>query len=1077
MFRLAIHHGVKVAVAILIICLIGIVAIFRVPVQMIPNMDVTEVSVLTTWPGATPHDVEKEILIEQEKYLRSIPGLERMTSEAGTGSAEIEMEFAPGTDLQEVLIRVNNALSQVPSYPENVDQPRIFTSSYSDNAFLYYAIQTLPGNPGNVDIIAMRDFIDDHVRTAIERTPGVSEVRVNGGAERQVRILVDPAKLAERGIGVLELREALRRRNVDVSGGDIDSGKRRYMLRTVGRFRSMEDIEQTVVAERDGVLIYLRDVGQAELGLGEVQRHSSFNGDPSIMLSVKRQAGANVITVMDNVTETVEELNEGVLRARGLRMILSSDDVRYVRDAVVLVKRNLILGSVLAAAVLFLFLRSFSSTLIGAMGIPVCTIAAFLGLLLTGRSINVISLAGIAFAIGMTLDNSIVVMENIHRHRRSGKGLFDAALAGVSEVWTAVLASTLTTVFVFIPIIFVREEAGQLYSDIAVAISSSILMSMVVAITVIPCAAARWLRVRDGATDPPAAGVQPRPSAFAPLHVLGERFHNVTMRAVACLLRGWGRRLVLIGAVLAAAFAVIIFLTPKAEYLPEGEEAKVFSFVSPPPGYNLDEVHAGSKAIDEYFVPHIDADPARFQRGETGVPALRTMFNITHPNRLVTIMTTVDPGHIDDLIEVIDRRFGSIPGMNVFSSRGSIFSGNLGGTRSIDLDIHGPELSAIYDVGLAAFRHARTVFREPQVRTAPSLVLGQPLLEVRPDWERAREFGIEPAELGYLVSAFSDGAYLDEFFLNDEKIDMYLHSMQGAMRKPQDLDHLLVYSTQGGVLPLSALARIEERVDTDVIRRVDSRRTVTLTIVPPRGIPLEAAVETVRKGLIEGLRAEGIIPPDVQVRIAGASDKLNATRRSMSGNFILAIVISFLLMVAIFSHWGFPFIIMLSVPLGISGGIIGLWLMNHLHYFLGVFGVPAINQPLDMLTMLGFLVVIGTVVNNPILIVDQSVRRIRQGGAPIDQAILETTATRLRPIMMTTITTIFGLAPLVFLPGAGTELYRGLGAIVLFGLFFSTLVTVFFIPCLLSSLLQAAETFARRRRANGVWLVRPAADK
>lgn len=1056
MLRTIIQNGVKAAVAVLIICIIGAVAVFRVPIQMIPNMDVTTISVETVWAGATPRDVEQEILFEQEKYLRSIPGLHRMTSTAGSSRAEIELEFLPGTDVQEVLIRVNNALAQVPRYPENVDQPRIATSSASESSFLYYSIQPLPGNPQGVDIIMERDFVDNFIRTAIERVNGVSQVRVSGGAHRQVKVMVDPAKLAERQIGVIELRDALRRRNIDVSGGDFESGKRRYMLRTVGRFGSVEEIEEAVIAKRDGSLVYLRDVGEAVLDHAEVVRISSFNGAPSISISIKRQIGSNVIEVMDRVTETVDQLNAGLLKERGMRINWSSDDVMYVREAIAIVKKNFVLGSVLASAVLFLFLRSFSTTFLGALGIPICTIAAFLGLLVTGRTINVISLAGVAFAIGMTLDNSIVVMENIYRHRLMGKGSFDAAFEGVKEVWTAVFASTLTTVFVFIPIIFVQEEAGQLYSDIAVAIASSIIMSMVVAITVVPCAAARWMKV-----DVDQDGTSRAPKGMARAGMIMSSF---IVRLVSWILESVPRRIGAILGVLVTSIGILFFLTPKSEYLPEGEEAKVFTIMSPPSGYNLNEMQEIAREVDAFLVPHINEDPGKFARGESNLPAIKTIFNICRPTSLMTIVTTWDPKQIDDYLRIIDERFGQVPGVTSFSSRGSIFSGNFGGTRSIDLDISGPNLATIYSVARKTFDKAGELFLSPQVRAEPGLALGQPVLEVRPDWVRAEEFGVGARELGYLVAAFSDGAYLDEFFLEDEKIDMFLYSTQTEKRGPGALNDLEIYSPTGGVVPLGALARIEETLKTDVIQRVDGRRTVTLSIVPPRDVPLEAAVERVEAQLISGMRKSGELPSDVRIRIAGASDKLKATRQALGGNFLLAVVISYLLMVAIFSHWGYPFIIMLSVPLGVSGGVIGLWLINHWHILFGFLGVKPINQPLDMITMLGFLVLIGTVVNNPILIVDQAVRRLRDGSVGIAEAIVETTRTRLRPILMSTITTVFGLCPLVFLPGAGTELYRGLGAIVLFGLMFSTLVTLIFIPAFLSLLLEYSPKFGGNRR-------------
>ncbi len=1052
MFEFVIKNGVIVTVAILMVCLFGSLAIFRVPVQMIPDLDVRAVTVRTHWPGATPQDIEKEIIIEQEEYLRAIPGLERIISTAKTGSAIIELEFSHGADINDVLIRVNNALSQVASYPENVDQPRILTSSFSSTSFMYFRVQPLPGNPKNIDMTLMLDFIEDTVKTQLEQVSGVSQADIWGGTKRQIRIFVDPVKLADRRISLSELRQAIRKRNQDVSGGDLDSGKRRYLLRTIGRFRTVDEIENMVIARRGDTLIHLHDVGHAELGRYETRVKAFANGRPNITVGIRRETGANVIEVMDGVMSKVSELNRTVLKPKGLQMELTSEDVQYIRSAVSVVIQNLIIGAFLASAVLFLFLRSFSATLLGASGIPVCTIAAFIGLLITGRTINVISLAGVAFAIGMTLDNSIVVLENIYRHINLGKPKPQAAADGVREVWPAILASTLTTVFVFVPVVFVAQEAGQLYSDIAVAIAASIIVSMLVAITVIPSACSRYLTppVFAGSTIPEKRG-KPLLNAWA-----GQCSEKI-IRFIDWLLHGLIRRLLALGMILLIASGIIFGLMPKAEYLPEGEESKTFSFMFAPPGYNLNEMLTVVDEMHDWLVPYLQDDPERFSRGDSPVPALKFIVAYARGESLLFIIETKAPDQIDDLIHVLSKKFTDIPGMISFSSRGSIFASNLGGTRSINLDISGPELEPLFETGQKVFHQAKSTFDQPQVRPQPSnLTMGQPLLEVHPNWERAAELGFNVEELGYLIWAFSDGAYIDEFFLGDKKIDMFLYSEAGSLKSPEQIGDLTVFSPKGEVVPLSSVASIVETVNTETIRRVGGDRTVTLSIIPPSSIPLETAVETVQREIIQGMQRSGDIPDGVTVRISGASDRLAATREALAENFLVAILISYLLMVAIFKHWGYPLVIIASVPLGISGGIVGLWLFNFLGSHLGFLGMSQVHQSFDMLTMLGFLILIGTVVNNPILIVEKSLNNVREKGMKPAPAIIDSVRLRLRPIVMSSVTTILGLSPLVFLPGEGTELYRGIGIIVLFGILFSTVVTLIFMPVLLSLVLQGA---------------------
>ncbi len=1046
MFRFAIEKPLIIAVAVLIICLFGLLAIFRVPIQMIPDLDVRIVTVITQWPGATPQDVEKEIIIEQEEYLRRIPGLERMISRATTGRAQIELEFPYGVEINEVLIRVNNALTQVPGYPENVDEPRLVTSTVSNNPFLFFLTRPLPGNPQNVNMVEMRDFLEDHVRVQIERVPGVSEVRMWGGAERQIKVYVDPVKLAERQITLSEVRNAIRARNRDVSGGDLDSGKRRYLLRTVGRFATTEDIENMVIAHRDGAFIRLRDLGYAELSTFEIQSYSYGNGIPNISLAVRRQIGSNVVQVKEDVVKKVEQLNGSLLKERGLYMVLNSDDVKYVTESVVNVRKNLVIGALLATIVLFLFLRTPSATLIGAIGIPICTLAAFLGLLVSGRTINVISLAGVAFAIGMTLDNSIVVLENIYRHMASGKQRRRAAIDGVAEVWPALLASTLTTVFVFLPIIFIKQEAGQLYSDIAVAISASILMSLLVATLVVPTLCSRFL-------TPNRVEV----SARSGLYAAGQRFGEALLRFVNWLMETVTRRLALVAVV--ACITLLIFASiPKAEYLPEGEEPKMFVQMYAPPGYNINEMHAIYKDLEDYLVPYVGQDPGQYARGESELPGLNYVVGYAGASRNVVIPEATSIGQANDLLDIIVEKIKEIPGIHAFASRGSIFSSNWGGSRSINLELSGTDLVSLFDAGLKAFVQAQTVFENPQIRPEPStLALGQPLVEVRPDWERASELGLDVGDLGYSIWAFSDGAFVDEFFLGDEKIDIFLYSTGGTIRQPEDVADIMLYSPQGGMVPLSAVAQVRQTVNTETIRRVDSNRTITLGIIPPRDIPLEQGVDMVRSGIIDELRANGQVGDDISMRITGASDLLAATRNALKGNFIVAVFISYLLLVAIFSHWGYPLLVMTTVPVGIGGGLIGLWLLNAVGGNLSLLGLSDIYQPFDVITMLGFLILIGTVVNNPILIIDRTMRNIRTRGLASIDAVMESVRARLRPIMISSITTVFGLSPLVFNPGAGTELYRGLGAIVMFGLLFSMLITLTFMPTLLSLALQFRE--------------------
>ena len=1030
MLERLLREGTLVTVGVLVLCVLGIAAAVRVPVQMIPDLEVRTIRVDTRWPGATPQDVEQEILLEQERFLRTLPNLQRMVSTASPGRATIELEFPFGVEINEALIRANNALSQVPAYPENVDEPALSATSFSDNAFMFFRVSPLPGSGLDLDLDLLRDFVEDEVRPRIERAEGVALVEVGGGSERQVRVEIDASKLAARGLGIDEVRTAIRARNRDTSGGDIDGGKRRYLVRTTGRFREADELESLVLRSDESGVVRLGDVADVTLDHGEPRDLAFFNGRPTIGLFVRREAGSNVIQTKAAVLPEVEAANRELLNPIGLELSLSSDDVRYVEASVANVWTNLAIGALLAAGVLFAFLRSAKTTLVAVVAIPVCTIAAFVGLLLTGRTLNVISLAGVAFAIGMTVDNTIVVVESIDQARRRGLAALEAALAGVRRVWPAVLASTATTVIVFAPILFIEQEAGQLYSDVAIAISSSIIASMAVAVWVVPALSAR-LAAAPGADLP------------------GQRHFERIAAAVERLLATARRRFLLVAGALLATLVVVFVLRPPAEYLPEGEEPKTFSRMIPPPGYNLAEMQGIAERVMADIAPALDAAPG----DRVGALPALAYYNLSvSPGGLRIIAEPKDPDDIDAVMAALDARFLEEPGMRAFSSRGSIISSNDGGSRSINLELTGTDLATLYATAEKAYARAVAMFPQGRIGSVPSsLSLDQPLVEVRPRWERLAEAGLDAARFGYAVAALGDGAFADEMVIGDDKVDIYLYSAAGSAQRLDALADLPVATPAAGVLPLGALADLVERADTDAIRRVDGRRTVTLNIIPPASVALEEGVERVASELIAAMRDAGEIPPGVGLRLSGASDQLAQTREALAGNLLIAVLLSYLLLVAIFRHWGRPLLVLLTVPMGLAAGILGLVLVNLLGSPFGAY------QAFDMITALGFVILLGTVVNNPILLIEEATLAIEEGRSAAE-AVSDALGTRLRPILMTTLTTGVGLAPLVLLPGEGTELYRGLGIVVLSGLLGSTLVTLTVLPAVLRYVLARRAT-------------------
>jgi len=1038
-----IHQGRLITVVVLMMCLLGIVAATRMPVQMIPDLDAQVIEIDTRWPGATPQDIEKEILIEQERYLRTLPNLVYMESVASTGSAEIVLEFPAGTNLDQSLLDVTNALNQVSSYPENVDQPRISSSSFSANAFMYFSITPLPGNPLNIDMDMASDFIDREVRPIMERVPGVSKANFFGNTERQIQIYVKPDQLAQRGLSLSDVRNAIRARNRDISAGDLEEGKRRYLIRTQGRFNNIDELNSLILKHEGGVTTYLGDVATIQQDHYEKSNLAYVGGERSSTISIRREPTANVIQIKRDMLKAVEQIRTDVLNPNGMDIVKIGDDVRYVEDSVQSVIINLALGALFASLVLYLFMRSGRATMFCLLGLPVCTIAAFIGLMLFDRSINVISLAGITFAIGMTLDNSIVVLESIEQKLHQGMQRFDAAVAGVSDVWTAVIASSATTVLVFTPIFFVEQEAGQLYSDIAITVSASIIASMLFALFVVPAACAFF-------------GLASTP------HKDYNRGHM--MRVIRWLNSGMKRRLSVLLISVVSTLGLAIAFMPAAEYLPEGEEPKAFSMMFAPAGYSLNEMAEIGESVKLKLNDALDASPEDYQPGEGQIPALEYYLQMISGGRIFVLSEPKDHTQIDPMMDELTELFTTYPGMRAFSSRGSIISSNQGGTRTVVLNVSGPDQQALFTTAQNIMNRAKDVFDNPRLNSEPSsLSLDQPLIQILPKWQRLAELDMTAESFGISVAAFSDGAFVGEFIDGDKKIDMFLFNQVDGEKSIEKLSQIPIRAPNGDILPLASLADIRETVASEDIRRIEGRRTVSVFLIPPPHVALETAIQKVRTELIPQLRAEGEISPKVSVSISGAADQLDATQQALFKNFLVAAVLIYLLLVVILSHWTYPTLILTTVPLGIAGGVVGLVMVNLLGDLMTQAGLPGFFQAFDMITMLGFVILLGTVVNNPILIVCQARSNLAAGNLSIQEAVNTAVAQRLKPIIMSTVTTVCGLAPLVFIPGAGTELYRGVGIVVMMGILFSVLITLAFLPCLLVVWFQIQQRFRTKR--------------
>ena len=862
-----------------------------------------------------------------------------------------------------------------------------------------------------------------------------------------MRIIIDPDKLARYRLTVPDVVSALRVANSSISAGDIDEGKRRYVVRTEGELQSVEQVRDVVVTSaetetRGGIgRVTIGDIADVRFMFKEPRHKIRFLGDEASAVNAIRATGANVIETMDGIYQAVEELNEYALPQAGLEIAQVYDETIYINSAISLVQQNIYVGGTFAVLILICFLRSFRATLIVSMAIPVSVVASFVAMAAMGRSINVISLAGIAFAVGMVVDAAIVVLENIYRHRENGMTSQDAAMEGTKQVWSAVLVSALTTVLVFIPILVMQLEAGQLFRDIAVAISVAVLMSLLVSITMIPALSKRLLK-------------EPRPPAtrisIPVIDTLARGFAGILLRYTGLITKNrMASALIVVTLVFGTGTSGYLFL-PKLEYLPEGNRNLIFGVMLPPPGYNLDTMNSIATRIEDK-VRHLWSSVTGPVAEPGAPPKIGNFFFVAFPNMAFFGAGAVDRTRVAELIPVLTGTLYDEPGTYGFFNQPSLFSRDIGGARTVALDISGPNLESVITIAQKAAGIIGGIFPRSeghQMRPKPGLELGAPEIRLYPNRVLLADNGVNALALGQSVDAFNDGLRVTEITVDGRRIDLTLRGQENKIDRTQGLENLPVVTPDGRILPVSSLADIELTAGPTEIRHLERERTVTLQIMPTAAVALEEAIHMVETQVIEPLESEGL-PTGVAIGLSGTADQLSQTFDAMIVNLIVAIVIVYLLMAVLFESFLYPAIIMLSVPTALAGGVLGLGLLNLLYL-----------QPLDMLTLLGFTILVGIVVNNAILLVHQTLYHIRNDGSEVRAAILEATRNRLRPIFMSTLTSVFGMLPLVLVPGAGSELYRGLGSVVVGGLSLSALLTLLMVPPLLAIFIrdEKAET-------------------
>lgn len=1036
LIKFSIKNPVTIIVAVLIVVLFGLISLGNLPYQLTPNVTKPEIKITTVWPGATPYEIEREIIEEQEDALKSLNNLVEYESSSSDNSGEITLTFKLGTDIRVALQDVSNKLNEVSSYPANVDEPIIETATASP--VIWMMLQTLEENNRHID--EYKTFFENEIKPIIKRVDGVAGTMGGGGREQEMQINLDVNKLAAFNLTIPQVINTLQAENVDVSAGTLNMGRRAYRIRTVHKFATPQDIKDIILVSNQEQRVRVGDIAQVDFGYETPSTVAMFLGKDGIFLGVQPSADANIVQLTNDVEKVVNELNENILKKEGLNIKWLYDQRPYIVGSVDLVKQNIIIGGVLAVFILILFLRAVSPTAVVAVAIPISVIGTFIILESMGRSLNTISLAGISFAVGMLVDSAIVVLENIDRHRKEGMSISEAAYKGTKEVWGALIASASTTMAVFLPIVFLQDEAGQLFKDIAIAVVAAVTFSLFVSISVIPMLWKKFASI---------SGKEPRGESN--LTNFGNKIVKTFMRFVNWSLKSVMTKVITISSLALFSVLTIWALFPKMDYLPQGNKNLIFNILITPPGLSYEERYNMGAYLMKSVEPNIGKDV-------DGVPGINRAFFVSFGDFNLFGGTSMHESRARELIPFFRPIINSMPSVFGVSLQSGVFESGIGEGKTVNIDISGEKIEEIANVGATLFMASSQAIQGAQVRPVPSIELLYPEVRIKPNQDSLKALDLSSNDLGIMADVLMSGRKISDFEQDGKKkIDLVLKANDEQIKTPEDILSSLVVVPNGSLVPFSSLASAQATTGISEIRHLDGKRTITLQITPPNNMTIQETMG-ILDVMIEKLKSEGKIPDNLTIGISGTADKLTETIGMLSLNFLLALVIVYLLMSALFGNFLYPIVIMFTVPLATAGGFIGLALTNK-------FLEP---QPLDVLTMLGFIILVGIVVNNAILIVHQSLNLIREEGYEHKRAVVEATRTRIRPIYMSSLTSIFGMLPLVLIPGPGSEFYRGLGSVITGGLAFSTIFTIFVTPALLMFFIKLEQRVSKGKKVETI---------
>lgn len=1064
---LAIRRPVTVAMFTLALLVFGIILLERLGMNLLPELSYPTLTVHTEFPGSAPGEVENLISIPLEGRLSTINGLRQVRSVSRAGSSDVYLEFHWGTNMDLASLDVREQMDQV-NLPLEVEPPTLLRFNPDNDPVMRLSFNYVDGGVRDSEqaLAALRREADQRVTRFLETVDGVAAARASGGLEDEIQVLVDQTAMAQLGLSIDEVAQRLRSQNVNLSAGQIISGDQQLLVRTFNEYASVEDIAATVVVSRDQRVVRLHDIAEVRMGHRDPTAVTRHNGEQAVEIAIYREGDANIVQVAQAVRDRITEI-EPLVQA-DMRLTVLSDSSVFIEQAISELMVAGLLGGLLAMMVIYLFLGDIRPTIIISLTIPISVIITFNFMYMSGIDMNIMSLGGLALAIGMLVDNAIVVLENIARKKEEGGALTEAAEQGAREVGGAITASTLTTIAVFLPLVFVEGVAGQLFRDQALTITWSLLVSLLVALTLIPMLASRAPRslqqAEAGEVESHPLVIWRRPGAwwllpvsvagfvarlftvalpfvlvlltktvFAALTVSGRavfyplrRSFDIAFRAIAsAYARVLPRVLAFPVLTVTVAFvclglSLLVLRGMPATVLPDMAQGQLTVKAEYAPGSAIAVTDARVTALSRQILT-LDGVEEVFATAGSG-NRLTANPEDEGENRaeIILLLREGMSRHDEDLIlqqlrQLLDRQTTLISGS---AERPQLFSFD----TPLSIQLYGFDLDILRD--LATEVMVRLSRSDTFVDMNTNTRSGYPEAQVVFDQYRLAQLNVSMQQASNAVINAIRGNTATRFRLRDEQIDVLVRLQEDARRDIADLEDLIINPGSARPVPLSAVAEINLAIGPSEIMRIDQQRVASIN-AQIQGTDLGAATQEAQQ-----LLADMPLPPGVIIRYAGQSEEMERSFNSLMFALALAIFLVYLVMASQFESLLHPFIILLSVPLALVGAILGLFVTG---------------TELSVIVFLGLIMLAGIVVNNAIVLVDR-INQLREQGTEKIEAIIEAARSRLRPILMTTMTTTLAMLPLAMGVGEGAEIRSPLAITVIGGLLLATLLTLLVIP-------------------------------